>query len=99
MAFRSAGCVPLRPLAGRFGSAGVGSPVGCRVGSDTSEHLRHVLKEYVEQYNAERPHQARGNVPLPDADAEEPRILPLPSGEVKCRERLGGLLRHYHRAA
>jgi putative transposase len=60
-------------------------------------HLRHILKEYLEHYNAERPHQARGNVPLPDA--EGPCVLPFPSGEVRCRERLGGLLRHYHRAA
>src|SRR5205085_5784275 len=41
--------------------------------------------EYLEHYNAERPHQARGNVPLPEAD-EEPRVLPFPSGKVKCRE-------------
>jgi putative transposase len=61
-------------------------------------HLRHILKEYLEHYNGERPHQARGNVPLPDADAE-PRIPPFPSGVVRHRERLGGLLRHYHRAA
>ena len=61
-------------------------------------HLRHLLKEYLEHYNRERSHQARGNVPLPDAEAEPP-ILPFPSGRVKCRERLGGLLRHYHRAA
>jgi len=27
-------------------------------------HLRHVLKEYLEHYNSERPHQAKGNVPL-----------------------------------
>ena len=26
-------------------------------------------------------------------DAGEPRLLPFPSGEVRCRERLGGLLR------
>jgi putative transposase len=62
-------------------------------------HLRHILKEYVEHYNAERPHQAKGNVPLAEADEREPRILKSPSGEVRCRERLGGLLRHYHRAA
>ena len=61
-------------------------------------HLRHLLKEYLEHYNAERPHQAKGNVPLPEADEKEPRILPFPSGEVRCRERLGGLLRHYHHA-
>jgi putative transposase len=57
------------------------------------------LKEYLEHYNAERPHQAKGNVPLPEADADGPRVLPFPSGEVRCRERLGGLLKHYHRAA
>jgi putative transposase len=62
-------------------------------------YLRHVLKEYLEHYNAERPHQARGNVPLPDAVEAEPRILQFPSGEVRCRERLGGFLRHYHRQA
>jgi putative transposase len=55
-----------------------------------------------ELYNLERPHQAKGNVPLPDAvtkDAGEPRVLKFPSGEVKCRPRLGGLLKHYYRAA
>ena len=62
-------------------------------------HLRHVLKEYLEHYNGERPHQAKGNVPLPDADEDGPSVLPFPSGEVRCRERLGGPLRHYHRAA
>ncbi len=68
-------------------------------------HLRHLVQQYVEHFNAERPHQARGNVPLPDAeaaeaaDAGEPAVLQLPGGEVRCRERLGGLLRHYHRAA
>lgn len=65
-------------------------------------HLRHVVKEFVEHYNTERPHQGRGNVPLPDAqaaDAGEPPILPFPKGEVRCRERLGGLIKHYYRAA
>jgi putative transposase len=38
-------------------------------------------------------------VPLPDADEPEPQILKFPTGEVKCRERLGGLLKHYYRAA
>jgi putative transposase len=62
-------------------------------------HLHHLVTHYVEHYNLERPHQAKGNVPLPDADGDEPRILPFPSGEVRCRERLGGLLKHYYRAA
>ena len=34
-----------------------------------------------------------------DAGADEPRILKFPAGKVKCKERLGGLLRHYYRAA
>lgn len=62
-------------------------------------HLRHVTVEFVAHSNEERPHQSRGNVPLPDADKDEPRILKFPSGEVRCRQRLGGLLKHYHRAA
>lgn len=62
-------------------------------------HLAYLVREYVEHYNLERPHQAKGNVPLPDAAESEPRILPFPSGKVKCRERLGGVLRHYYRAA
>ncbi len=44
-----------------------------------------------------------GNVPLPEVGAaeedEEPCILPFPAERVKCRERLGGLLKHYYRAA
>jgi putative transposase len=61
-------------------------------------HLGHLVREFIEHYNQERPHQAKGNVPLPDAD-EEPQILKFPSGEVRCRERLGGLPKHYYRAA
>ncbi len=62
-------------------------------------HLRHLVNEFVEHYNLERPHQGVGNVPLPDIGQNEPRILPFPSGEVRCRERLGGLLKHYYRNA
>jgi hypothetical protein len=32
-------------------------------------------------------------------DAGGPQVLMFPTGEVKCRERLGGLLKHYYRAA
>jgi putative transposase len=65
-------------------------------------HLRHVVNEFLADYNEERPHQSRGNVLLPDAEADdagEPRVLPFPAGAVRCHERLGGLLRHYHRTA
>ena len=66
------------------------------------KHLRYLAKVFVEHYNVERPHQGRGNVPLPDAQANDtgaPRVLKFPTGEVQCKERLGGLLKHYHRAA
>ena len=59
------------------------------------KHLRHLVSEFLTHYNAERPHQGIGNVPL----SCEPRILKFPSGQVRCRTRLGGLLRHYYRSA
>ena len=62
-------------------------------------HLRHLVTEFVAHYNLDRPHQGRGNVPLPDAALDEPQAILFPSDEVKCRQRLGGLLRHYYRAA
>ena len=57
--------------------------------------LQHVLTEYVAHYHEERPHQGKGNVILfpsahTDLGLEEP---------IKCRERLGGLLKYYHRKA
>lgn len=55
-------------------------------------HLRHVLAEYVQHYNHERCHQGLGNE-LIDPVREEG------DGGVVCRERLGGLLRFYHRSA
>jgi len=54
-----------------------------------------VLGEYLAYYHEERPHQGKGNVPLVSAS---PSSLSL-NGEVLCRERLGGVLRHYFRAA
>jgi putative transposase len=62
-------------------------------------HLDYLVKHFVAHYLEERPHQGVGNVPLPDAAGDEPGTLPFPSGKVKCRERLGGLLKHYYRAA
>jgi len=61
---------------------------GCR-------HLDHLLKEFLEHYQTERPHQGIGNVPLKSPKRTEG------SGQeaIRCRSRLGGLLRHYHRKA
>ncbi len=57
--------------------------------------LRHVLSEYVEHYHAERCHQGLGNViPFPSDPPANDR-----EGPIECRERLGGLLKYYHRKA
>jgi putative transposase len=58
---------------------------GCR-------HLEHVLREFVDHYHVARPHQGleqRPPVPQPSSRA----------GPVVRRDRLGGLLHEYHRAA
>jgi putative transposase len=56
--------------------------------------LRRTLREFADHYLHERNHQGLGNrliVPL----AEQPNH----EGRIACRERLGGLLKYYHRAA
>jgi putative transposase len=61
------------------------------------KHLRYVIKEYLAYYHEERPHQGVGNVPL-SGQVEEP-VAVVRLEDVVCRERLGGLLKHYSRAA
>jgi putative transposase len=56
--------------------------------------LRRALHEYVAHYHSERNHQGKSNVLL------FPRITETRGeGRVRCRERLGGLLRYYHQDA
>jgi hypothetical protein len=56
--------------------------------------LRRALNEYVDHYHAERNHQGKGNVLLLPRARDRQR-----EGPVRCHERLGGLLRYYHREA
>jgi putative transposase len=56
--------------------------------------LRRAMKEYVEHYHTERNHQGKGNVLLFHRVTEARRDNPL-----RCRKRLGGLLRYYHKDA
>jgi putative transposase len=58
------------------------------------DHLRYIVGEYVAYFNTERPHQAMDNAVLTGHEALAPA-----EGEILCRERLGGLLRHYYRQA
>jgi len=59
------------------------------------EHpLRRGIDTYLDHYHRERNHQGLGNGLIdPEAGVGES------AGEVKCRERLGGLLQYYHREA
>jgi putative transposase len=56
--------------------------------------LRRALSNYVDHFHAERNHQGKGNVLLFPRENDRQR-----EGPVRCRERLGGLLRYYHREA
>ena len=54
--------------------------------------LRRAVLVYLDHYHTERTHQGIGN------EVIESRTR-FAEGEVSCRERLGGLLKHYYRAA
>jgi transposase InsO family protein len=57
-------------------------------------HLRKAVKEFTEHYHLERNHQGLGN------ELIEKTSRPVNVGTaVDCRERLGGILRYYHRRA
>jgi transposase InsO family protein len=56
--------------------------------------LRRAIGEYVAHYHLERPHQGLGNKVI-----ERARHRPTEGTEIRCVERLGGLLRHYSYAA
>lgn len=60
-----------------------------------TRHLDHLLAEYVDYHNCQRPHSALGFA--------TPMGRPPPAGagpveplRLRCQERLGGVLKHYH---
>ena len=58
--------------------------------------LRRALREYLTHFHRERNHQGKGNVLL---FPSRPGPAPGLERSVRCRERLGGLLKYYHREA
>jgi putative transposase len=58
-------------------------------------HLEHVLRVYVDHYNRERPHRS---LALRPPEPAERRERPC-DGEIHRRDRLGGLIHEYYRAA
>ena len=61
-------------------------------------HLQAVLNEYLDYYNAARPHRSLALVP-PQSAPRAPETPSTPSGRIVARPVLGGLHHVYHRAA
>jgi putative transposase len=57
-------------------------------------HLEGVLRIYIQHYNRQRPHRGLALQPPQPLQVKQP-----PGGEVRRRDRLGGLLHEYYRAA
>jgi len=58
--------------------------------------LQHVLANYVQHFHAERNHQGKGNMILFPVVTDR---IGESSGEIRTRQRLGGLLKFYYREA
>jgi transposase InsO family protein len=56
-------------------------------------HLRAAVRAFMDHYHEERPHQGLSN------NLIAPKTTVIGTGPIECRERLGGLLRFYYRAA
>jgi hypothetical protein len=57
------------------------------------QHLRAAVRAFMDHYHEERPHQGLGN------ELIAPTTTSLGPGPVRCRERLGGVLKFYYREA
>jgi transposase InsO family protein len=56
-------------------------------------HLRTAIRVFIDHYHEERPHQGLGN------ELIAPKFTSREPGEMRCRERLGGVLKFYYREA
>jgi len=56
-------------------------------------YLRTAVLAFVDHYHEERPHQGLNNQLI------APQITVIGRGPVRCRERLGGVLKFYYREA
>ena len=57
-------------------------------------HLRNTVKEFTEHYHLERNHQGLNNRLIED-NRDDPNL----NAAIGCREKLGGVLKYYHRRA
>lgn len=62
------------------------------------EDFDHIVREFVSYYHDRRPHQGIGNRLIDEEEAGD--VAPIESiDQLRCRSRLGGLLKSYSRAA
>jgi len=66
--------------------------LGCR-------HLEAVLAQYVEHYNAHRPHRSLSQRPPADSDATPPTVGDVDAARLRRTDRLGGLIHEYRMVA
>jgi putative transposase len=62
------------------------------------EHFDYIIGEFVAYYHECRPHQGIGNRLIGADENEQPPAV-TSIDQVRCEKRLGGLLKHYYRAA
>ena len=53
------------------------------------EHLRYLIREYIDHYDTTRPHSGIDNAPLEYESKKS-------SGKLKCESMLGGMIKHYY---
>lgn len=61
-------------------------------------HLDHVCQEFLEHYHKERPHQGVENeLVIKPKKAKSAAVESISLDEIRCSQRLGGLLKSYGR--
>lgn len=64
-------------------------------------HMDYLCSEYTEHYHRERPHQSKDNDVLvkPKPGKQKTDVTTIRQSDIRCKSRLGGLLKHYERTA
>lgn len=63
-----------------------------------TSHVDHLTAEFIEHYNQERPHSSL-QFATPAGRRPSIRAGPAKTSQIHCRQRLGGVIKHYYRAA
>ena len=72
--------------------------IDVRTPNRNARHLEHTVKVFVDHHNSGRPHRSLGLVPPNGRPPVNPDTIAEPLN-VRRRDRLGGLLHEYERAA